>query len=164
LARSGFQPGEEVDAGIAGRGGAGESHVPDRDEHGVLDGDVGFPRDAAGGDPPVAGSEVGVGVLRTGHCGRAKRLLQVGLPASPWPAREGSPTARQRHRHRLYATLECELFDQQPGGRFETRREAKLAVFDYLEAFYNPRRPQSALGQISPAGFEARRTAQAAAA
>jgi len=64
----------------------------------------------------------------------------------------------------LFATLECELFDQQPGGRFQTRREAKLAVFDYLEAFYNPRRRHSSLGQISPAQFEARHTAQAAAA
>jgi putative transposase len=64
----------------------------------------------------------------------------------------------------LFATLECELFDQQPGGRFQTRREAKLAVFDYLEAFYNPRRRHSSLGQISPAAFEARHTAQTAAA
>ena len=64
----------------------------------------------------------------------------------------------------LFATLECELFDQQAGGRFATRREAKLAVFDYLEAFYNPRRRHSSLGQISPAEFEARHTAQAAAA
>ncbi len=64
----------------------------------------------------------------------------------------------------LFATLECELFDQQPGGRFTTRREAKLAVFDYLEAFYNPRRRHSALGLLSPAQFEARHTAQDAAA
>ncbi len=64
----------------------------------------------------------------------------------------------------VFATLECELFDQQPGGRFETRREAKLAVFDFLEAFYNPRRRHSSLGQISPAQFEARHTAQQAAA
>ena len=64
----------------------------------------------------------------------------------------------------LFATLECELFDQQPGGRFQTRWEAKLAVFDYLEAFYNPRRRHSSLGQISPAAFEARHTAQTAAA
>jgi putative transposase len=63
----------------------------------------------------------------------------------------------------LFATLECELFDQQPGGRFTTRREAKLAVFDYLEAFYNPRRRHSALGQISPATFEARHTVTPAA-
>ena len=26
----------------------------------------------------------------------------------------------------LFATLECELFDQQPGGRFQTRRDARL--------------------------------------
>ncbi len=32
----------------------------------------------------------------------------------------------------VFATLECELFYQQPGGRFPTRREAKLALFDYL--------------------------------
>ncbi len=64
----------------------------------------------------------------------------------------------------LFATLECELFDQQPGGRFQTRREAKLAVFDYLEAFYNPRRRHSSLGQISPAAFETRHTAQTTAA
>ncbi len=63
----------------------------------------------------------------------------------------------------LFATLECELFDQQPAGRFTTRREAKLAVFDYLEAFYNPRRRHSALGQISPAAFEARHTVTSAA-
>jgi putative transposase len=42
-----------------------------------------------------------------------------------------------------FATIECELFDQQPGGRFTTRREAKLAVFDYLETFHNPRRHHS---------------------
>ena len=35
----------------------------------------------------------------------------------------------------VFATLECELFDQQPGGRFVSRRESKLAAFDYLETF-----------------------------
>jgi transposase InsO family protein len=64
----------------------------------------------------------------------------------------------------VFATIECELFDQQTGGRFTSRREAKLAVFDYLETFYNPRRRHSALGQISPAAFEARHTASTAAA
>ena len=64
----------------------------------------------------------------------------------------------------VFATIECELFDQQPGGRFTSRREAKLAVFDYLETFYNPRRRHSALGQISPTVFEARHTASTAAA
>jgi putative transposase len=64
----------------------------------------------------------------------------------------------------VFATLECELFDQQPGGRFTSRHEAKLAVFDYLETFYNPRRRHSALGQISPAIFEARHLTESPAA
>ena len=64
----------------------------------------------------------------------------------------------------LFATLECELFDQQPGGRFQTRREAKLAVFGYLETFYNPRRRHSSIGQVSPARYEAEHTARTAAA
>jgi len=54
----------------------------------------------------------------------------------------------------VFATLECELFDQQPGGRFATRRQAKLAVFDYLETFCNLRRRHSSLGMLSPAAFE----------
>ena len=63
----------------------------------------------------------------------------------------------------MFATLKCELFDLQPAGRFVTRREAKLAVFDYLETFYNPRRRHSALGRIAPAAFQARHTLTPAA-
>lgn len=64
----------------------------------------------------------------------------------------------------VFATLECELFDQQPGGRFNSRHEAKLAVFDYLETFYNPRRRHSALGLIAPAVFEAKHLTESPAA
>ena len=35
-----------------------------------------------------------------------------------------------------------------------TRHHAKLAVFDYIETFYNRRRRHSSLGQISPVAFE----------
>lgn len=31
-----------------------------------------------------------------------------------------------------------------------SRRHAELAVFDYIESFYNPTRRHSSLGQISP--------------
>jgi len=35
-----------------------------------------------------------------------------------------------------------------------SRRHAELAVFDYIETFYNPVRRHSSLGQISPVAFE----------
>lgn len=56
------------------------------------------------------------------------------------------------------ATLECELLARHV---FRSHREARLAIFDYIEAFYNTRRRHSALGYLSPNDYE-RRTAQAA--
>lgn len=38
--------------------------------------------------------------------------------------------------------------------KYTTRSEAKAAVFDYIEGFYNPHRRHSTLGNISPAAFE----------
>ena len=51
----------------------------------------------------------------------------------------------------FFATLECELLDRH---RFRTRTEARVAVFDYLEGFYNPRRRHSTLGYLSPTDYE----------
>jgi transposase InsO family protein len=42
--------------------------------------------------------------------------------------------------------------------------EARTGVFDYIEAFYNPRRRHSALGYRSPAAFERRVPSQTIAA
>jgi putative transposase len=56
------------------------------------------------------------------------------------------------------ATLECELLVQH---RFKNQREAALAVFDFIEAWYNPRRRHTSLGMLSPAEYE-RRMSQAA--
>jgi putative transposase len=53
----------------------------------------------------------------------------------------------------FFATLECELIDR---STFETRNQARLAVFDFIEAFYNPWRRHSSLGNLSPAEFERR--------
>jgi putative transposase len=50
--------------------------------------------------------------------------------------------------------------------RFRTREEAKAAVFDYIEVFYNRQRLHSALGYRTPAEARAsmERTAMLAAA
>ena len=53
----------------------------------------------------------------------------------------------------FFASLECELLDLH---RFQTQAEAKMAVFDYIEGFYNPKRRHSSIGQISPVNFERR--------
>ncbi len=42
----------------------------------------------------------------------------------------------------FFATLECELLDRH---RFRTQAEARLAVFDFIESWYNRRRRHSAL-------------------
>ena len=59
----------------------------------------------------------------------------------------------------FFATLECELLEQ---CRFRTQAEVRLAVFGFIEGWYNPRRRHSALGYQSPVNFE-RRVAHLAA-
>ena len=51
----------------------------------------------------------------------------------------------------FFATLECELLDRR---RFKTQAEARIAVFEFIEGFYNPRRRHSSLGYLSPVKFE----------
>ena len=41
--------------------------------------------------------------------------------------------------------------------RFKTRNEARSAIFDYIEIFYNRQRLHSTLGFLSPVDYEARR-------
>jgi putative transposase len=53
----------------------------------------------------------------------------------------------------FFATLECELLDRQ---RFATKAEARMAVFEFIEGWYNPTRRHSGLGRISPMEFERR--------
>ena len=51
----------------------------------------------------------------------------------------------------FFATLECELLDRY---RFGTRDEARRAVFEYIEGWYNPHRRHSAIHYVSPARYE----------
>lgn len=51
----------------------------------------------------------------------------------------------------FFATLECELLDRH---RFRTPAEARLAVFQFIEGWYNPHRLHSALGYLSPIRYE----------
>jgi putative transposase len=51
----------------------------------------------------------------------------------------------------VISTIKNELVHR---SRFTSRDQARLAVFDYIETFYNPRRLHSALGNRSPDDYE----------
>ena len=51
----------------------------------------------------------------------------------------------------FFATLECELLERRS---FKTQAEARMAVFDFIEGWYNPHRRHSALGYQSPINYE----------
>lgn len=53
----------------------------------------------------------------------------------------------------FFATLECELLDRV---RFRTQGEARMAVFDFIEGWYNPSRRHSGIEYLSPMEFERR--------
>jgi putative transposase len=51
----------------------------------------------------------------------------------------------------FFATLECELLARR---RFASQVEARMAVFSYIESWYNPLRLHSALSYRSPITYE----------
>jgi len=56
----------------------------------------------------------------------------------------------------FFATLECELIDR---SAFKNHDEARHAIFDFIEGFYNTHRRHSALSYDSPVQFEKRQAA-----
>jgi putative transposase len=53
----------------------------------------------------------------------------------------------------FFATFECELIARHT---FRSHAEARLAIFDFIEGWYNPHRRHKALGQMSPVNYERR--------
>ncbi len=53
----------------------------------------------------------------------------------------------------FFATLECELLDRRP---FESQAEASMAIFEFIEGWYNPHRRHSSIGYLSPVNYERR--------
>ena len=56
----------------------------------------------------------------------------------------------------FFSSLKPELIHQE---RFATRQEARDKIFEYIEAWYNPRRRHSYCGMLSPNHYEAAHTA-----
>ena len=77
-----------------------------------------------------------------------KRCKQMGVQPSMGSVGDAYDNAMAES---FFASLECELIDRRT---WQTKTEARLALFTYIEGWYNPRRRHSALGQISPVRFE----------
>jgi putative transposase len=59
----------------------------------------------------------------------------------------------------FFATLEREVIDRR---RFKSQAEARMAIFTWLEGWYNPHRRHSSLGYLSPINYERRMLPRAA--
>jgi putative transposase len=58
----------------------------------------------------------------------------------------------------FFATLECELLDWR---KFHSQSEARMAIFTFIEGWYNPSRRHSGLDYLSPMNYERRHMAVA---
>ena len=87
-------------------------------------------------------------------CGR--RLRQAGLLGSMGSIGDCFDNALCET---FFATLQTELLDRRS---WPTRKALANAIFDFIEAFYNPRRRHSSLGYLSPADYEAAHQAKRA--
>ena len=52
----------------------------------------------------------------------------------------------------FFNTMQRELLYQRP--RWATKADLASAIFEWIEAWYNPRRRHSSLGMISPVAYE----------
>ena len=87
------------------------------------------------------------GIQYTSACYR-QILQQHGLEASMSRRANCYDNA---HMESFWGTLKAELL---AGRTFATREQARLAIFEYVEVFYNRQRLHSALGYQSPVDFE----------
>jgi len=79
-----------------------------------------------------------------------KRLLDAGLRPSMGSVGDAYDNAMAES---FFATLETELFQRTT---FRTHADARMAIFDFIEGWYNPRRLHSALDYASPVQYEDR--------
>ena len=79
-----------------------------------------------------------------------KRCRQMGVMPSMGSVGDAYDNAMAES---FFATLERELLNRRC---FKTQTEARMAVFEWIEGWYNPHRRHSSLGYLSPINYERR--------
>ena len=98
---------------------------------------------------PVAGT-----ILHTDHGSQytswafGRRLRTAGLLGSMGSVGDAYDNSLVES---FFGTLQLELLDRHP---WTSRQQLATAIFDYIEAFYNPRRRHSSIGDHSPISYE----------
>jgi len=81
-----------------------------------------------------------------------QRLRQAGLLGSMGSVGDALDNAMAES---FFGTLQVELLDRR---RWDNRRQLAAAIFEFIEAWYNPQRRHSSIDYYSPVDFEARHT------
>ena len=84
------------------------------------------------------------------------RLREAGILASMGRTGDAYDNALAES---FFASLECELLDR---SRFVSREAARIAIFEWLETWYNSRRRHSSLDYLAPLEYERRWQLEAA--
>jgi putative transposase len=98
--------------------------------------------------------EPGSSTTRIKACS-SPRSRSAGGSARPESCRRSEPSAPGYDNAfaESFSTLKRELVHRR---RFRTRDEARAAIFEFIEVFYNRQRRHSTIGMLSPAEFERR--------
>lgn len=95
------------------------------------------------------------GVIHHSDQGSQYTSFRFGSRCRTWNVRQSMGTVGDCFDNAMcesfFASLECELLWQNP---FRSRQEARLAVFDFIEGWYNTHRRHSALDYMSPLAYE----------
>ena len=84
--------------------------------------------------------------------GLGRRLRAAGLLGSIGSVGDAYDNAMAES---FFGTLQLELLDQH---HWSTRRQLALAIFEWIEAWYNPRRRHTSIGSLSRIDYEALHT------
>jgi putative transposase len=79
-----------------------------------------------------------------------QRLRKAGLLGSMGTVGDALDNAMAES---FFGTIQLELFDRK---QWDSRRQLAQAIFEYIEAWYNPRRRHTSLGGLSPIDYETR--------
>ncbi len=99
------------------------------------------------------------GVIHHSDQGIQYTAYAFGKRCSEWSVRPSMGSVGDCYDNALcesfFASLECELLDRRS---FQTHAEARMAVFQYIEGWYNTHRRHSSIGYYAPIAFERRYT------